>query len=138
MSSTQKSNPVRQTFRQGVGAIAIASFISGAAGDARAQNLLTITAPVSGRTVDGKLSFAGAASVNTITRGGTVRGRTNTGVECRGTISVNLTFSHGEGSMACGRISTRFAFTLTSRQPPAGTGTGTLSDGRKVVLRIGQ
>jgi hypothetical protein len=111
--------------------------VAAAPGGVEAQNLVTITAPVSGHTVDGKLSFSGTASINSITRRGTIRGRTNTGVECRGTTSLNFTFSNGEGTMACGKISTRFAYSLTSRQPPAGTGTGTLSDGRKVVLRIG-
>ena len=121
-----------------VPAAALIACVAGASGHAQAQNLLTITAPVSGRTVDGTLSFSGTASLNSITRRGTIRGQTNTGIECRGTASVNFTFSHGEGAMACGEISTRFEFSLTGRQPPTGTGTGSLSDGRKVVLRIGR
>ncbi|CAH2405849.1 conserved hypothetical protein [Mesorhizobium escarrei] len=112
--------------------------IAGGVGYAQAQNPLIITAPVSGQTIDGTLSFSGTAAVNSITRRGTIRGQTNTGVECRGTTTINLTFSRGEGTMACGQLSTRFVFSLTSRQPPAGTGTGILSDGRKVVLRIGR
>lgn len=109
-----------------------------AVGYAQAQNLLTIIAPVSGQTADGTLSFSGKAFVNSITRRGTISGQTNTGVECRGTAIVNLTFSHGEGTIVCGQLSSRFVFSLTSRQPVAGTGAGTLSDGRKVMLRIGQ
>jgi hypothetical protein len=128
---------MRRTFRR-ILAIAPIACAADVASHTQAQNLLTITAPVSGHTVDGKLSFSGTASINSITRRGTIRGQTNTGVECRGTTSLNFTFSNGEGTMACGKISTRFAYALTSRQPPAGTGTGTLSDGRKVVLRIGR
>ena len=107
-------------------------------GVTQGQNLLSITAPVSGHTVDGKLSFSGTAAVNTFTRQGTIQGRTNTGVACRGTTTANLTFSNGEGTIVCGQLSGRFAFSLTSRQPPKGTGTGVLSDGRKVVVRIGR
>ncbi|MER8823048.1 hypothetical protein NKH70_25170 [Mesorhizobium sp. M0991] len=116
----------------------IAYGVVDAVGYAQAQNPLTIIAPVSGQTVDGTLSFSGTASVNSITRRGTISGQTNAGVECRGTATVNITFSHGEGTIVCGQLSSRFVFSLTSRRPPAGTGTGTLSDGRKVMLRIGQ
>jgi hypothetical protein len=126
------------TFRRILATILIAGGVADAAGYAQAQNPLIITAPVSGQTVDGTLSFSGTASVNSLTRRGTIRGQTNSGVECRGTTTANLTFSRGEGRMVCGQLSTRFVFSLTSRQPPAGTGTGTLSDGRKVVLRIGR
>lgn len=125
------------TFRR-ILAIALIACAADVAGDAQAQNMLTITAPVSGHTLDGRLSFSGTASINSITRRGTIRGRTNTGVECRGTTRLNFTFSSGEGTMACGKITTRFAYALTSRRPPAGTGTGILSDGRKVALRIGR
>lgn len=121
-----------------VSSLLIAYCVVDSVGYAQAKNPLTITAPVFGQTVDGTLSFSGTASVNSITRRGTIRGQTNIGVECRGTTTVNLTFSHGEGSIVCGQLSSRFVFSLTSRQPPAGTGTGTLSDGRKVVLRIGR
>ncbi|TIN36911.1 MAG: hypothetical protein E5Y32_27730 [Mesorhizobium sp.] len=129
---------MHRTFRGTLATMLIACGVADAAGYAQAQNLLTITAPVSGQTVDGTLSFSGTAFVNSITRRGTIRGQTNTGFECRGTTTANLTFSRGEGTMVCGQLSTRFVFSLTSRQPPVGTGTGTLSDGRKVVLRIGQ
>jgi hypothetical protein len=125
-----------RTFRYGLATTFVA--VGSAVGHAQAQNPLTITAPVSGQTVDRALSFSGTASVNTLTRRGTIRGKTNTGVECRGTTTANFTFSRGEGTLVCGQISVRFMFSLTRRQPPTGTGTGTLSDGRKVVLRIGQ
>jgi hypothetical protein len=126
-----------RTFRQCLATMLVVCAL-GNAGDVKAQNLLTITAPISGHTVDGTLAFSGTASVNSFTRRGTIRGKTNTGVECQGTTSLDFTFSNGEGSMACRHISIRFAFSLTSREPPVGTGTGTLSDGRKAVLRIGQ
>jgi hypothetical protein len=129
---------MHHTFRRVLATMLIACGVADAAGYAQAQNPLTITAPVSGQTVDGRLSLSGTASINSITRRGTIRGQTNTGVECQGTTTANLTFSHGEGAMVCGQLSTRFVFSLTSRQPPTGTGTGTLSDGRKVVLRIGR
>jgi hypothetical protein len=129
---------MHRTFRRILAAMLIACGVADATGYAQAQNPLTITAPVSGQTVDGTLSFSGTASVNSITRRGTIRGQTNTGVECRGTTTANLTFSHGKGTMVCGHLSARFAFSLTSRLPPTGTGTGTLSDGRKVVVRIGR
>ena len=129
---------MRSAFRRSLMAILIALGAAGAADRVQAQNLLTITAPVSGRTVDGRLSFTGIASLNTLTRRGTVRGRTNAGVECMGTVAANLTFSNGEGTIVCGQLSSRFVFRLTSRQPPTGTGTGTLSDGRKVVVTIGR
>lgn len=116
----------------------IAFGFAGAAGPAQAQNPLDITTPVSGQTTDGKLSFSGTASVNSITRRGTIRGQTNTGIECRGTTTINLTLSHGAGTIACGQFTARFAFLLTKIRPPTGSGTGTLSDGRKVVVRIGQ
>ncbi|SJM28008.1 hypothetical protein BQ8482_100204 [Mesorhizobium delmotii] len=129
---------MHRTFRRILATMLIAWGVGYAAGYAQAQNPLIITAPVSGQTIDGTLSFSGTAAVNSITRRGTIRGQTNTGVECRGTTTINLTFSRGEGTMVCGQLSTRFVFSLTSRQPPAGTGTGILSDGRKVVLRIGR
>lgn len=129
---------MHRTFGGILATMLIACGVADAAGYTQVQNLLTITAPVSGQTVDGTLSFSGTAFVNSLTRRGTIRGQTNTGVECRGTTTANLTFSYGEGTMVCGQLSTRFVFSLTSRQPPVGTGTGTLSDGRKVVLRIGQ
>jgi hypothetical protein len=128
---------MHRSFRRILATTLIACGVAGAAGRVQAQNPLTITAPVSGQTVDGTLSFSGTASVNSITRRGTIRGQTNTGVECRGTTTANLTFSHGQGTIVCGQLSSQFAFSLTSRQPPTGTGTGTLSDGRKVMLRIG-
>ena len=124
--------------RQVLSTILMAYGVVGAIGDAQAQNPLIISEPVSGRTVDGTLSFSGTVSVNSITRHGTIRGQTNTGVGCQGTTSVNLTFSHGVGTIACGQLTARFVFSLTSRQPTTGTGTGTLSDGRKVALRVGQ
>jgi spore coat protein U-like protein len=124
--------------RQILGTVLIAYAVVDACRSAHAQNPLTITAPVSGQTVDGTLSFSGTASVNSITRRGTIRGQTNTGIECRGTTNVNLTLSRGEGTIVCGQLTSWFVFSLTRRQPPTGTGTGTLSDGRKVVLRIGQ
>jgi hypothetical protein len=125
------------TFRRNLATLLMAGGVAGAAGHAQAQNPLTITAPVSGRTVDGTLAFSGTASVNSITRRGTIRGQTSAGVECSGTMSANFTFSHGQGNLVCGQLSIDFVFTLTARQPPTGTGTGTLSDGRKAVLRIG-
>ena len=112
--------------------VVMSTCLAGVSVHARAQNPLTVTAPVSGRTIDGQLSFSGTASVNTLTRRGTIRGRTNTGSACEGTTTANLTFSMGEGSIVCGRIS------RSRRQPPTGTGTGTLSDGRKVMVRIGE
>lgn len=127
-----------RTFRRTVATTLIVCCAADAAGYAQAQNLLTITAPVSGQTVDGTLSFSGMASVNSFTRRGTIRGKTNTGIECQGTATVNLTFAYGEGRLVCGQLSARFAFSLTRRQPPTGTGAGTLSDGRKVAVRIGR
>jgi hypothetical protein len=129
---------MRSGLRRSLTAVLIACGAAVAADQVQAQGLLTITAPVSGRTVDGRLSFTGTAALNTITRRGTVHGKTNAGVECRGTVTANLTFSHGAGAIVCGQLSSRFVFRLTSRQPPTGTGTGTLSDGRKVVVKIGQ
>jgi hypothetical protein len=125
-----------RTFRLALATALVA--VGSATGHAQPQNPLAITAPVSGQTVDGTLSFSGTASVNTFTRRGTIRGKTDTEVECRGTTTANLTFSRGEGTLVCGQISARFVFLLTRRQPPTGTGTGTLSDGRKVLLKIGQ
>jgi hypothetical protein len=137
------SQPIEQPgkpalFRRSLIVVVMSTCLAGVSVHARAQNPLTVTAPVSGRTIDGQLSFSGTASVNTLTRRGTIRGRTNTGSACEGTTTANLTFSMGEGSIVCGRISARFAFSLSRRQPPTGTGTGTLSDGRKVLVRIGE
>jgi hypothetical protein len=108
-----------------------------AASQAQAQSLLSVTASVAGRTVDGTLSFSGSASINTITHQGTIKGRASNGSRCQGTVEANFAFSHGEGVLRCGPISCRFTFSLASRAPPAGSGTGTLSDGRKVTLTIG-
>jgi hypothetical protein len=108
-----------------------------AAIQAQAQSPLSVTVPVAGQTVDGTLSFSGSASINTISRQGTIQGRGSDGTRCQGTVSANFAFSHGEGVLQCGRISCRFTFSLASWVPPAGSGTGILSDGRKVTLTIG-
>lgn len=104
---------------------------------AHAQSPIHVTAPVHGRSDDGRLTFTGSVTLNAITRRGVVTGRLGDGTGCTGSASISFFFTTGDGTLSCGRLSASFTYRLTSQFPPRGDGTATISDGRRATLRIG-
>ncbi|MGI9407916.1 MAG: hypothetical protein ACR2O4_16185 [Hyphomicrobiaceae bacterium] len=102
-----------------------------------AQSLTTVQAAFDAWTPGETETMKGRIRINVLAFGGTVVGRTTKGVKCKGTVTVNIVFSGGNGSMSCtdGRKGT-FTYTLTSSLPPRGTGIGKLNNGKTVMFRI--
>jgi len=102
-----------------------------------AQSVTTVKAKFSAWSPGSKETMRGRIRMQVLSFSGTLRGRTSTGVKCRGTVTINLLFSGGTGQMSCtdGRKG-GFTYTLTSSLPPRGTGTGKMSNGQVVKFRI--
>ncbi|MGI9388356.1 MAG: hypothetical protein ACR2OX_13090 [Methyloligellaceae bacterium] len=104
---------------------------------ASGQSLTTVNAVFDAWTPGDKETMKGKIRINVLLFGGTVTGRTTRGVKCSGTVTVNILFTGGSGSMSCndGRKG-NFTYTLTSSLPPRGTGIGKLNNGKIVKFRI--
>lgn len=103
---------------------------------ASAQNS-GIWAKISARIVGGTVRFNGYANFNIASRRGKVNGKLNTGSACSGVAKINILFSRGNGTLRCDNgLAGKYKFTLSSRFPIRGKGSGTLKDGRKAVLII--